>query len=340
VRVPLVVDQQVGRLEVAMEDAAGVGVRNRLGRLGDEAGGRAGVVGVAVDQGHEAAAGHELHGEVGLAVVLADLIDRDDARVVEQGDSLGLVLEAAELVVTGEESGLDHLQRHGSVERDLAGLVHHAHAAASELASDLVVAKVALRSAPRRASVVAVGAAVVEGGRGRRLAAGRVGAVVDCRAGVGRVRARDGRLRLGPPGGLGRPGAAVGVCGYLVRDRGRRRARRSRVRVAPLDIREDPREVAHAQAQVAQRVGGGAARRGDQPGESSLDYHRVAREPSDVFARGRPFARGASGLQLGREQFPQQRPTHRARGPGQDVLDTRAAARGPFGLESVTDPVD
>src|SRR5262249_14304228 len=57
VRVPLVVDQDVGRLEVAVQDAAGVGVGDRLGGLVDEAGGGAGVVGVAVDQGHEAAAG-------------------------------------------------------------------------------------------------------------------------------------------------------------------------------------------------------------------------------------------------------------------------------------------
>ena len=69
-----------------------------------------------------------------LAVVLADLVDRDDARVVEQGDGLGLVPEPAQLVVAGEQAGPDHLEGDGPVERDLAGLVDDAHAAAAQLA--------------------------------------------------------------------------------------------------------------------------------------------------------------------------------------------------------------
>jgi len=154
VRVPLGVDQDVGRLDVAVEDAAGVRVRHGFGRLGDEPGGGAGVVGVAVDQGHEAAAGDEPHGEVVLAVVRADLVDRDHAGVVEQGYGLGLVLEASPLVVAGEHAGLDHLQRHRSVERDLAGLVDDAHAAAAQLALDLVVAEVAQRRARRQGIAV------------------------------------------------------------------------------------------------------------------------------------------------------------------------------------------
>ena len=91
VRMALVVDQDVGRLEVAVQDAAGVGVGHRLGRLGHQAGGGPRVVLVAAQQRHEAAAGDQLHAEVVLAVVLADLVDRHDARVVEQGDGLGLV---------------------------------------------------------------------------------------------------------------------------------------------------------------------------------------------------------------------------------------------------------
>ena len=56
-----------------------------------------------------------------LAVVLADLVDRDDAGVVEQGDGLGLVLEAAQLVVAGEQAGPDHLEGDGAVEARPAG---------------------------------------------------------------------------------------------------------------------------------------------------------------------------------------------------------------------------
>ena len=96
----------------------------------------------------------QLHGEELLAVVLADLVDRDDARVIEQGDGLGLVLEPAQLVVAGEQPGLDHLQGDGAVEADLAGLVDDAHAAAAQLPADLVVAEVADEIASRQAVAV------------------------------------------------------------------------------------------------------------------------------------------------------------------------------------------
>ena len=69
----------------------------------------------------QAAAVDELHAEVVLAVVLADLVDRHDARVVEQGDGLGLVLEPAQLVVAGQDAGLDHLEGDGPVEARPAG---------------------------------------------------------------------------------------------------------------------------------------------------------------------------------------------------------------------------
>ena len=116
---------------------------DRLGGLRDQSCGRPGIVDVAGHERHQAAAGHEFHAEVVLAVVRADLVDRDDARVVEQGDGLGLVPEPAQLVVAGEQAGPDHLEGDGSIERDLAGLVDDAHAAAADFAADLVVAEVA-----------------------------------------------------------------------------------------------------------------------------------------------------------------------------------------------------
>ena len=91
----------------------------------------------------EVAALDELHAEVALAVVLADLVDRHDPGVVEQGDGLGLVLEPPQLGVVGQDAGLDHLERDGPVEADLPGLVDDAHAAAAELLLKLVVAEVA-----------------------------------------------------------------------------------------------------------------------------------------------------------------------------------------------------
>ena len=89
-------------------------------------------------------------------------------------------------------AGLDHLQRDGAVEADLAGLVDDAHAAAAELLADLVVAEVAHGGAADQA--------ISRGRRGRhdRLDAGRVRSSAVASgppAVVGRGRGR----RCGPP---------------------------------------------------------------------------------------------------------------------------------------------
>ncbi len=141
--VALGVDQDVGRLEVAVENAPHVGVMYRLGHLGEQGGRGRWVIFVGRQPLGQAAAADELHGEVFLSVILTDLVDRYDTGMVQQCDRLGLVLEPAELIVAGENAGPDHLEGDGSVEADLAGLVHDPHAAAAQDFSDLVVAEVA-----------------------------------------------------------------------------------------------------------------------------------------------------------------------------------------------------
>src|SRR5262249_19981310 len=153
-----------------------------------------------VHQRDEAAAGHQLHGEVVLSLVLPDLVDGDDARVVKRGDGLGLVAESPQLVVAGEQPGLDHLEGDGPVEAYLTGLVVDAHAAAPQLAGDRVVAEVADRGAGAQA--VAVGPAAI-GGRGR---AGVGRGVIGGKVGVGDVGGGRGGLRVVAGVGPVRPG--------------------------------------------------------------------------------------------------------------------------------------
>ena len=231
----ILIEQDIGGLEIAVEDAAGMRVGHRLGRLGHQAGGGAGILLVPLHQGHEAAAGDELHAEVMLAVVAADLVDRDNAGVVEQRHGLGLIAEAAQLVVAGEQAGLDHLQGHGPVERDLAGLIDDTHAPAAQLAPDLIVAEVADQGPAGHSGRGAVnvggdGRAAGGGGRGRvgvrprGLVAGRV-EVLDPGGGgpVGVGGARPCRHGLG--GRVGRAGTRIGA-GRAAGARARRRARR------------------------------------------------------------------------------------------------------------------
>ena len=63
--------------------------------------------------------------------------------MVEVGRRLGLGVEALDVGLVGELAGEDHLERDGAVEAHLPGPEDDAHAAAGDLADDLVVAEVA-----------------------------------------------------------------------------------------------------------------------------------------------------------------------------------------------------
>jgi hypothetical protein len=71
----------------------------------------------------------------------ADPENRDDVRMVQMGGSLGLVLEALQLLrVHGSGEG-QHLEGHTPAQGDLHCLIDHAHAAAANLLDNLIVAE-------------------------------------------------------------------------------------------------------------------------------------------------------------------------------------------------------
>ena len=122
-----------------MQDAASVGVLDGLRHAPQQLRRPPGVKMLAVAS--EAAALDELHGEEGLPLVLADLVDGHDVRVVELGGGLGLGLEAPQVGRGGELAGENHFQGDDPVERRLPRLVDDAHAAAGDLFQQLVVAE-------------------------------------------------------------------------------------------------------------------------------------------------------------------------------------------------------
>jgi hypothetical protein len=76
---------------------------------------------------------HVLHDYEKRALVLVEVVDADDARVVEGRDRLGLALEAqAEARVLAEGLG-QHLDRHWHPEARMGALVDDAHGAAAQL---------------------------------------------------------------------------------------------------------------------------------------------------------------------------------------------------------------
>ena len=140
-----------------------------------------------------------------LALVLADLEDRHDPRMVEVGRRLGLGVEALDVGVVGELAGEDHLERDGPVEAHLPGLEDDTHAAAGELADDLVVAEVADAGGFGRAGC---GRWILPEHRGGGLIVGRSGLVAGRHGGL--LVDRGGRRAWHGDVGGG-PGAMVGA---------------------------------------------------------------------------------------------------------------------------------
>jgi hypothetical protein len=76
----------------------------------------------------------QLHGVVVAAVVLPGGVDGDDVGVVQLRRGVGLALEPLHRLWGQPEPRWQHLERDAAVERDLPGLVDHAHPATPDLA--------------------------------------------------------------------------------------------------------------------------------------------------------------------------------------------------------------
>ncbi len=132
------VDQDVRRLQVAVQDAPLVGVMNGLGDGGHQPGRGREIGGEVAQPLVQAAARDQLHAEEALARRLAHLVDRHDVGMVELRDGLGLVLEPDQLGLAGEFGRPDDLEGDQPVQGDLPCLVDDAHSAPAQLRQDLV----------------------------------------------------------------------------------------------------------------------------------------------------------------------------------------------------------
>ena len=98
-------EQEVGGLDVAVQQVAAVRVVQRLGHLADD--------GDRALRGHApfaqllvgVAAGHQLHGHPQLTVGLTAGVDRDDVGVIQRGGQLGTTFEAPPKLVVGRQLG-------------------------------------------------------------------------------------------------------------------------------------------------------------------------------------------------------------------------------------------
>ena len=117
-----------------MDDAQSMRLGDGAGEGLDQSGRRGGRARRAVHRLLEAAAGQVFQLEERQPVRLADVIDLDDAGMLEPGDGLGLDPEPRRGRLAGVRPGQDHLQGARAVQRQVAGQVDHPHAAPAQLA--------------------------------------------------------------------------------------------------------------------------------------------------------------------------------------------------------------
>ena len=133
------VDHDVLGLDVAVDQAVGVGVLEGVADLDDDLEGLLLAENLAVGEVvGDGLALDVLHDEVVVAARLADVDGLDDVGVVELAGGLAFLVEPLDVLrVLGETLGQD-LDRDGAVEAELLGLVDDGHRAGAELAEDLV----------------------------------------------------------------------------------------------------------------------------------------------------------------------------------------------------------
>jgi hypothetical protein len=138
----------VGRLDVAVHEAAGVRMVEGSGDLRDHlhqgAQRRRGVPAAfaqLLQVPIERQALDELHRQPVHALGRADVVDADDVRVMQAGQRQCLAAQACQRCRVVAHVGAQHLERDAAVERELARLVDDPHAAAPDLAQDLEVAE-------------------------------------------------------------------------------------------------------------------------------------------------------------------------------------------------------
>src|SRR5262245_30680300 len=89
----------------------------------------------------EGLAVEELHDEIRVLALDADVVERADVGMVEAGDGLRLDLKAGAGLGGGSERGRDELERYVTTEPRVARAIDLSHAARAEPTDDLVRAK-------------------------------------------------------------------------------------------------------------------------------------------------------------------------------------------------------
>ena len=132
-------DEDICGLDVAVDDASGVG---RVERVGDFDAQRERHLQFHRTSGDHVLEGHavqELHDEESAAVVLADVVDGADVGMIQGGGRLGLAAETLQGLMILREIVGEEFQSDETAQTGVLGFVDDTHAATAELLHDPVM---------------------------------------------------------------------------------------------------------------------------------------------------------------------------------------------------------
>ena len=130
--------QDIGRLEIAVDNPFGVGGIDSPGETFDQLNCIPRGLGRAVDHDVERCSVNELERQKRKPVALAEIVDLDDIRVLERGHGPGLGLKPHQLLRRGVIAGQDHLHGHEAIEGLLPSFVDNSRCAAAQLVEQFV----------------------------------------------------------------------------------------------------------------------------------------------------------------------------------------------------------
>src|SRR5262249_36331425 len=134
-------EQEVGRLDVAMDDALLVGVVESTSRLEDDLPGLLGVEGaLLIDKFVQIDTFDKLHGEETGAVNLAKLVKSNDIFMLELESGAGLAAKALEHGRLGGHFRRHHLEGNFARVLSIKGAIDSSHAAAGDVGHDFIFA--------------------------------------------------------------------------------------------------------------------------------------------------------------------------------------------------------
>jgi hypothetical protein len=138
-RVTTLGDEDVGWLDVAMHNPGSMGRVQRVGNFGSQGQQDFGFQRPSRDSILKCQAIEKLHGDKRLVLVPANLIDRADVGMIEGRSGAGLAAKPFQSMrIIGHIFG-EELESDESPEFSVFGLVHHAHAATTQLLDDAIV---------------------------------------------------------------------------------------------------------------------------------------------------------------------------------------------------------